>query len=99
MPGAGSTKGANWFARQAKADGLTIFGSGGSTITPLGISYSKGSSLGIQNNGKIVLGGYVYNGSSVEMALVRYNNSTIAGINEGIFEEIDSNFFQHALLD
>ena len=34
MPGAGSTKGANWFARQAKADGLTIFGSGGSTQFP-----------------------------------------------------------------
>ena len=34
MPGAGSTKGANWFASRAKADGLTIFGSSGSTQFP-----------------------------------------------------------------
>lgn len=34
MPGAGSTKGANWFARRAKPDGLTIFGSSGSTQFP-----------------------------------------------------------------
>jgi putative tricarboxylic transport membrane protein len=34
MPGAGSTKGANWFQDQAKADGLTIFGSSGSTQFP-----------------------------------------------------------------
>ena len=34
MPGAGSTKGANWFHNQAKADGLTIFGTSGSTQFP-----------------------------------------------------------------
>ena len=34
MPGAGSTKGANWFQRQAKPDGITIFGSSGSTQFP-----------------------------------------------------------------
>ncbi len=34
MPGAGSTKGANWFQNQAKADGKTIFGSSGSTQFP-----------------------------------------------------------------
>lgn len=34
MPGAGSTKGANWFQKSAKADGLTIFGSSGSTQFP-----------------------------------------------------------------
>ncbi len=34
MPGAGSTKGANWFQEQAKADGMTIFGSSGSTQFP-----------------------------------------------------------------
>ncbi len=34
MPGAGSTKGANWFASRAKADGMTIFGSSGSTQFP-----------------------------------------------------------------
>lgn len=34
MPGAGSLKGANWFASRAKPDGLTIFGSSGSTQFP-----------------------------------------------------------------
>ena len=34
MPGAGSTKGANWFHSQAKPDGLTIFGTSGSTQFP-----------------------------------------------------------------
>ena len=34
MPGAGSTKGANWFQEQAKPDGVTIFGSSGSTQFP-----------------------------------------------------------------
>ena len=34
MPGAGSTKGANWFQEQAKPDGMTIFGSSGSTQFP-----------------------------------------------------------------
>lgn len=34
MPGAGSTKGANYFAERAEPDGLTIFGSSGSTQFP-----------------------------------------------------------------
>lgn len=34
VPGAGSTKGANEFAQRAKPDGLTIFGSSGSTQFP-----------------------------------------------------------------
>lgn len=34
MPGAGSTKGANWFQQQAKNDGYTIFGTSGSTQFP-----------------------------------------------------------------
>ena len=34
MPGAGSTKGANWFQKEARADGKTIFGSSGSTQFP-----------------------------------------------------------------
>ena len=34
MPGAGSTKGANYFAARVKPDGLTIFGSSGSTQFP-----------------------------------------------------------------
>ncbi|MEN0039765.1 MAG: tricarboxylate transporter [Pseudomonadota bacterium] len=34
MPGAGSTKGANWFQEQKYEDGTTIFGSSGSTQFP-----------------------------------------------------------------
>jgi len=34
MPGAGSTKGANWFQRQKYEDGTVIFGSSGSTQFP-----------------------------------------------------------------
>ena len=34
MPGAGSTKGANWFQNQKYKDGTTIFGSSGSTQFP-----------------------------------------------------------------
>ena len=34
MPGAGSTKGANWFQEQSHEDGTTMFGSSGSTQFP-----------------------------------------------------------------
>ena len=34
VPGAGSTKGANWFAQRAKPNGLTILGTSGSTQFP-----------------------------------------------------------------
>ena len=34
MPGAGSTKGANWFQKQKNGDGTLIFGSSGSTQLP-----------------------------------------------------------------
>ena len=34
MPGAGSTKGANWFQKQMHSDGTTMFGSSGSTQFP-----------------------------------------------------------------
>jgi uncharacterized delta-60 repeat protein len=56
------------------------FGTGGKSITSFGISYSSGESLGIDSNNKIILGGYAYNGSSVEIALARYNNNVSVGI-------------------
>jgi len=34
MPGAGSTKGANWFQKQSEGDGTLLFGSSGSTQFP-----------------------------------------------------------------
>ena len=41
MPGAGSTKGANFFASRAKSDGLTIFGTSGSTQFPYLLNDSR----------------------------------------------------------
>lgn len=35
MPGAGSTKGANWFQEQEDGDGTLLFGTSGSTQFPL----------------------------------------------------------------
>ena len=85
----------NFALARYNSDGTfdTGFGSGGLIVTPIGISYSVGQSLGIENNGKIILGGHVYNGSNLEMALVRYNNSTIAGIKEGMFGELDPKIY------
>ncbi|MDH3437867.1 MAG: tricarboxylate transporter, partial [Betaproteobacteria bacterium] len=34
MPGAGSTKGANWFQKQKNGDGTVVFGTSGSTHFP-----------------------------------------------------------------
>lgn len=65
----------------------TTFGTGGKTITPIGNSYSIAESLGIDSNGKIILGGYAYNGSSLEMALVRYHGKTSVGIEEDPFKQ------------
>jgi uncharacterized delta-60 repeat protein len=85
----------NFALARYNSDGTfdTGFGSGGLIVTPVGISSSVGQSLGIENNGKIILGGYVYNDSNLEMALVRYNNSTIAGIKEGMFRELDPKIY------
>jgi hypothetical protein len=41
MPGAGSTKGANYFAERAKPDGLTILGTSGSTQFPFLLGDSR----------------------------------------------------------
>lgn len=67
------------------------FGLGGKTITPIGISYSSGESVGIDSNGKILLGGFAYNGSSVEMALLRYHSNASVGI--GSFKQIDNTIY------
>lgn len=89
---AGDTKnGSNIFnfaLARYNSDGTldSTFGVGGKSITPFGISYSSGESLGIDSNNKIILGGYAYNGSSVEMALARYNSVTSLGIGEALFK-------------
>ena len=69
----------------------TNFGIDGKTLTHIGISYSIGKSLGIDGNGKILLGGYAYNGSSIEMVLARYNSSASVGL--GSFIGIDNKIY------
>ncbi|NQZ37720.1 MAG: T9SS type A sorting domain-containing protein [Crocinitomicaceae bacterium] len=72
----------------------TNFGIGGKTVTPIGISFkSIGKSLGIDSNGKILLGGYGYalNDSTISMVLVRYHSNVSVGI--GSFKEIDNKIY------
>jgi len=51
------------------------FGYGGTLHTIVGDYYSGAYSVAIQQDGKIVLAGYVENGSNDEFALVRYNSN------------------------
>lgn len=60
----------------------TDFGQGGKVITPIGDSYSTGQTIGIDNYGKIMVGGYTYIDSNVDMALVRYHSVDNIGIDE-----------------
>ncbi|PHR16982.1 MAG: hypothetical protein COA38_21475 [Fluviicola sp.] len=60
----------------------TAFGTGGKTVTPIGISYSIAESMGIDSNGKIILGGYVYIDSTLHFALTRYNGDASTGLVE-----------------
>jgi uncharacterized delta-60 repeat protein len=49
------------------------FGAGGKVTTPVGSSADIGTSLVLQNDGKIVVAGYARVGSTDDFALVRYN--------------------------
>lgn len=62
------------------------FGMDGIVITPIGDSYGGGNSLGGHSDGKIVVGGYVY-GSSLDIALVRYNGGISVGVEEACCED------------
>lgn len=59
-------------------DGIldTSFGTGGIVTTPIGTTHDIGTSLVIQNNGRIILGGYSHNGSNYDFALIRYKASS-----------------------
>jgi len=60
----------------------TGFGQDGKVITVIGDSFSTGRAIEIDNTGKIMVGGYVYNDSNIDMTLVRYNNTEDVGIEE-----------------
>lgn len=51
----------------------TTFGTNGKVITDFGNDFPK--SIAIQGDGKIIVGGINFNGSSVRFALVRYNTN------------------------
>ncbi|MCB9917355.1 MAG: LEPR-XLL domain-containing protein [Planctomycetes bacterium] len=57
------------------ADGSldTSFGSGGTVTTDVGGGYDTGYSITVQDDGKIVVGGYSHNGTDYDYALTRYN--------------------------
>ncbi|QDV68641.1 Serine-aspartate repeat-containing protein D precursor [Rosistilla carotiformis] len=57
------------------ADGTpdTTFDSDGVLTTAIGASHDAAQSVVVQSDGKIVVAGYSYNGSSYDFAVVRYN--------------------------
>ncbi|MCP4127705.1 MAG: hypothetical protein GY753_11655, partial [Gammaproteobacteria bacterium] len=52
----------------------TGFGTGGIVTTPIGSGDDAGGFGAVQSDGKIVVGGYSYNGSDNDFAVVRYNS-------------------------
>jgi uncharacterized delta-60 repeat protein len=53
----------------------TTFGTSGKVIQPIGSNDIYGRSLAIQPDGKILLGGYCYNGSYTDFCIARFNSS------------------------
>ncbi len=53
----------------------TTFGSGGIVTTPFGNSDDQGQAVALQRDGKIVEGGWSYNGTDWDFALARYNTN------------------------
>ena len=50
------------------------FDSDGIVTTAIGSNIEQGNSVAIQSDGKILVGGYTWNGSNYDFALVRYNS-------------------------
>lgn len=57
------------------------FGTAGIVITSFE-HHAQGNALGIQSDGKIVLGGYQHTGANIDMTLVRYDGEANVGIQE-----------------
>jgi uncharacterized delta-60 repeat protein len=73
--GKGSTFDYDFSLIRLNADGSldSTFGSGGKFIVPMGSGYDQGGSLIQQIDGKLVLGGYSFNGSNDDFSLIRLN--------------------------
>ncbi|KAF0165884.1 MAG: Ig family protein [Rhodocyclaceae bacterium] len=83
----GSGLNADFAVTRYNADGTldTGFGSGGTVLSPVGISDDYGRSIAVQADGKIVLAGSTFDGVKYDFALTRYNaNGTLdAGFGSG----------------
>ncbi len=53
----------------------TTFDGDGKVTTPIGSGEDYGWAVALQSDGKIILGGYSFNGSNEDLALVRYNSN------------------------
>lgn len=59
--------------RYTSSGGLdTTFSSDGKVITPVGSTHDEGRSLAVQGDGKLVIGGFAYDGANVDFAVARY---------------------------
>ncbi len=65
----------NFTVAQYNANGKldSTFGTNGITVTPIGVSYNNLNAMALQKDGKIVVAGYAYIGSTPDFALIRYN--------------------------
>ncbi|MCX7809492.1 MAG: delta-60 repeat domain-containing protein [Leptospiraceae bacterium] len=61
----------------------TTFGSSGKVIQPIGSSSDYGQSLAIQPDGKILLGGYCYDGFYNDFCIARFNSNGTLDTNFG----------------
>ncbi len=86
MAGAFSNGGSNLDFAVARflANGApdTSFSSDGKVVTPIGLSYDFCQCVAVQPDGKIVVAGHSFNGSNLDMAVVRY---TAAGVLDTTF--------------
>jgi len=84
----GSTKNASnnfdFYIARLGTDGTldSTFGTGGVTTTAIGAGDDEANGIGIQSDGKIVVGGYSHNGSNNDFAIARY---TTAGVLDTAF--------------
>lgn len=73
----GSTKDFSLLKLKENGTPDSTFGTDGWVVTDVGSGHDEAHSLAIQNDGKIVLAGYSYNGTDSNFAVVRYTSTGI----------------------
>jgi uncharacterized delta-60 repeat protein len=68
-------------------DPITTFGGQGNgwILTPVGTARDEARSIAVQNDGKIVLAGFINNGTNTDYAVVRYSSNGILETGPGAF--------------